>query len=80
MSCYQKLTERFQQIYRLDHAITYLNWDQMVMMPANGNDARADAIAELASVRHGFLTAPEVSDWFDEIESGGEVQLSLIHI
>ena len=74
MSYYQKLTERFQQIYRLDHAITYLNWDQMVMMPANGNDARAQAIAELASVRHGFLTAPEVSDWFDEIESSGEVQ------
>ena len=74
MSYYQKLTERFQQIYRLDHAITYLNWDQMVMMPANGNDARGQAIAELASVRHGFLTAPEVSDWFDEIESSGEVQ------
>ena len=74
MGCYQKLTERFQQIYRLDHAITYLNWDQMVMMPANGNSARAEAIAELASVRHSYLTASEVSDWLDETESIQEAQ------
>ncbi len=73
MGCYQKLTERFQQIYRLDHAITYLSWDQMVMMPSNGNESRAEAIAELASVRHRYLVAPEVSDWFDEIDGDTEV-------
>jgi len=69
MGSYQKLIERFQQIYRLDHAMTYLSWDQMVMMPANGNDSRAQAIAELASVRHSRLVAPEVSDWFDELDA-----------
>jgi len=71
MGCYQNLTERFRQISRLDHAIMYLSWDQLVMMPANGNDSRAEAMAELASVRHSYLTAPEVSDWFGEIDSDG---------
>jgi carboxypeptidase Taq len=70
MDTYQRLTERFQQIYRLDHAMTYLSWDQMVMMPPKGNASRAEAMAELASIRHSLLSADEVSDWFAEIEAG----------
>lgn len=71
MGCYQQLIERFQQISRLDHAITYLSWDQMVMMPVKGNDSRAEAMAELASIRHHCLTAPEVSEWFDDVDNKG---------
>lgn len=74
MDYYQKLTERFKQIYRLEHAITYLSWDQMVMMPGNGNDARAASMAELASIRHNYLTAPEVSDWLDEVDNLDDVE------
>ncbi len=65
MDAYPKLVERFAQISRLDHAMTFLSWDQMVVMPKNGNDSRSAAIAELASVRHARLTAPEVGDWLD---------------
>jgi len=39
------------------------------MMPANGNDSRAQSIAELASVRHSYLTAPELSDWFASVDT-----------
>lgn len=69
MSAYQKLSDRFQQIYRLDHAATFLGWDQMVMMPENGNEARSASIAEIAGLRHERLTAPEMQDWFSEAES-----------
>ncbi len=68
---YPKLVERFAEIYRLDHAITFLSWDQMVMMPEHGNDARSSSIAELAGIRHRMLTAPEVSDWFGESDVQG---------
>ncbi|MEM7260234.1 MAG: carboxypeptidase M32, partial [Pseudomonadota bacterium] len=60
---YQKLVDRFQQLHRLDHAMTFLSWDQMVMMPEHGNDARSSSIGELASLKHKLLTAPEMEDW-----------------
>ena len=66
---YPKLVERFTEIHRLDHAITFLSWDQMVMMPQHGNDARSSSIAELAGIRHRLLTAPEMADWFGECDT-----------
>lgn len=63
---YQKLVDRFQELHRLDHAMTFLSWDQMVMMPPNGNDARSASIAEIASIRHKLLTSMEVEDWIGE--------------
>ena len=69
MNSYQKLTDRFLQISRIDHAVTYLGWDQMVMMPEHGNEARSASMAELAGLRHGLLTAPELQDWLDTADS-----------
>lgn len=66
MNAYQKLVDRFGELHHLDHALTFLSWDQMVVMPVNGNDARSAAVAEIASIRHAKLTAPEVSDWLEE--------------
>ncbi len=65
---YGKLCNRFKELDRLQHAITYLSWDQMVMMPANGSQARSESIAELAGISHAKLTAPEVADWLSELE------------
>jgi carboxypeptidase Taq len=69
---YAKLTERFQQAYRLDHAMTFLSWDQMVMMPEQGNEARSSSIAELASLKHKLLTAPELEEWLQEAQSNDD--------
>ncbi len=69
---YQKLVERFQQIHRIDHAMTFLSWDQMVMMPERGNDARSSSIAELASMKHKLLTAEEVAGWFDNADASAD--------
>lgn len=59
---YPKLVQHFQKIAQLDHAMTFLQWDQLVMMPPAGNDSRAKAIAELASIRHELLIGAEVGE------------------
>jgi len=66
MSAYQKLVDRFVELHHLNHAMTFLSWDQMVMMPSNGNDSRSAAMAEIASIHHAKLTAPEVGDWLED--------------
>jgi len=68
LTAYQKLADRFMQLSRLDHAATYLSWDQMVMMPPNGNQARSESLAEIAGIRHELLTAPQLPDWLDTAE------------
>lgn len=60
MSAYDALVEKFRQLAQLDHAMTFLQWDQLVMMPPAGNDSRGQAIAELASLRHELLTSEAV--------------------
>ncbi len=64
----KQLENRFHRLAQLDHASTFLSWDQMVMMPNAGNGPRSTALAELASLRHEMLTAPAVSDWIGEVE------------
>jgi len=71
-TAYENLCERFREIDRLQHAITYLSWDQMVMMPAKGSVMRSESVAELAGISHAKLTAPEVEGWLSEASSGSE--------
>lgn len=80
---YTLLVEKFQQLDRLDHAMTFLQWDQLVMMPSAGNDARAKSIAELASMRHEMLTTPEIGDLLHEAGEqveGAEEKRSLLEM
>ena len=69
---YQNLRDRFNELYRLQHAMTYLGWDQMVMMPVNGNTSRSESIAEIAGIHHAKLTAPEVGEWLSELVDAQE--------
>lgn len=59
---YTQLVEKFQRLSRLNHAMTFLQWDQLVMMPASGNETRAKSIAELASMHHELLTEQEMGE------------------
>ena len=65
-NAYQELEKRFQRIAQIDHAITFLQWDQLVVMPPGGNEARAKSLAELTALRHELLTAPQVGDLIRE--------------
>ncbi|NJN51645.1 MAG: carboxypeptidase M32 [Gammaproteobacteria bacterium] len=54
---YAALEARQQEIAHLEHAASMLSWDEAVMMPTGGGDARADAMATLAKVRHRLMTS-----------------------
>ncbi|HHQ4682724.1 TPA: carboxypeptidase M32 [Aeromonas veronii] len=66
---YQKLEQHQQQIHRFSHLAAICGWDQAAMMPEGGNDARAEAIAELGLLIHQKRTAPELGDWIAQAES-----------
>ncbi len=63
---YLLLEEHFQKLSRINHALTFLQWDHMVMMPPGGSDARAKAIAELAALHHELLVSPRTGDLLQE--------------
>jgi carboxypeptidase Taq len=60
-AAYATLIARFTKIYRYQHLAAIAGWDQAAMMPANGNDARGAALAELAVLLHETLTAPTLA-------------------
>lgn len=62
MDTYQSLKQRFKKLAQINHALTFLHWDQMVMMPPGGNAPRAKAIAELTSMYHELLTEAETGE------------------
>ncbi len=45
-------------------------WDQLVMMPADGAPARAQQLGTLARLTHERATAEEIGEWLAEIERG----------
>ena len=63
---YNKLETHFQRLSHLGHALTFLQWDQLVMMPPRGNETRSEAIAELSSLYHDRLTDPALGDLLEE--------------
>ena len=59
------LETRFRRLSALSGAAGMLGWDQHVLMPSGGADARAEQLATLSVLRHELLTAPEVADELD---------------
>lgn len=64
MSHYEKLQNHFRKLSRLSHLESICGWDQAAIMPPGGNQARGEALAELALVMHEVATAPQLEDWF----------------
>ena len=56
--------ETLEKLWRRSHHLTHLQriaiWDQAANMPAKGNEARAAALAEIATSIHDLLTDPSV--------------------
>lgn len=50
----------------MKHLGAMAGWDEAVNMPKGSGQARASALAELASIEHETLTAPEVGEWIHE--------------
>jgi carboxypeptidase Taq len=69
MTYYEKLVKHSKKIDRLSHLEAICGWDQAAMMPEGGNDARSEAMAELAVMSHELSTASHLADWFNQAEA-----------
>lgn len=83
MSAFKKLVEHSQKCSRFQHLASICGWDQASMMPAGGNQARSEAMAELSVHIHGLMTQPQLADWISDAENedlNNEQQSSLREI
>lgn len=64
MSNYDQLIAHYQTINHFNHAQAILGWDAAANMPAGGNEARSNAMAELSVHVHRLSTQPQLDDWF----------------
>jgi len=59
---YDELTGIWHRLYRFQHLQSIAGWDQAAMMPPKGNDARANAMAEMEGLLHQMRTDPKLPD------------------
>ena len=57
---YDRLKTLHTRLHRLDHLGSIAGWDQAANMPPKGNDARAAALAELATLTHRLRADPDL--------------------
>ena len=62
---YAALHERFEGVAHLRHAQAMLSWDEAVTMPPGGGAARAEALAELARIKHERVSDERVGEWLE---------------
>ena len=65
MSAVKELKEHFQTLHHVGHAAQYLSWDEAVIMPDDGGEARAKSLATLRKISHELVTAPKVGELLD---------------
>jgi carboxypeptidase Taq len=58
---YDALTRRFGRIHRFGHLQNIAHWDQQANMPPGGNEARSQALAEMAALLHRLRTEPALA-------------------
>jgi carboxypeptidase Taq len=69
MKAYQKLESVFRQLAHLKHVGAICHWDEAVMMPPGGGEARAQALAGLETLQHQLLVEPHVKQWLAEAKT-----------
>ncbi len=65
---YEQLADHVRQTTALSQASGILMWDQEVMMPPKGAEARADQMAALEEVVHERRTDPRIGEWLAALE------------
>lgn len=59
---YDELTRHYQRLHRFDHLAAICGWDQAANMPPRGNEARSEALAELAGLTHRLRTDASLAE------------------
>jgi carboxypeptidase Taq len=63
MNVYQQLEQHFKKYYDFENLNAIVSWDEAAMMPTGGGEARAEALATLSAIQHGWLTNKKVAEW-----------------
>jgi carboxypeptidase Taq len=58
---YDELKRIWTQLHHFGHLQAIAGWDQAAMMPPKGNDARANAMAEMEGLLHRLRTDPKLA-------------------
>src|SRR6266487_1703218 len=66
-----RLKELLAEVDDLRKAATLLFWDQRVMMPAGGAEARAEASATVGRLAHEKFVSKEIGELLDELDEAG---------
>jgi len=69
-AAYGGLETRFARAARVDEAAGWLHWDQSVMMPPGGAEARGEQAATLAEISHEIIAAAETGDLLAAADAG----------
>ena len=62
---YTELAAHYHRISQLSHVKAITGWDEAVMMPHGGGEARAEAMATLEGLIHELSTDKRVGEWLD---------------
>ncbi len=58
---YDTLAATWRRLHHFGHLQAIASWDRSALMPASGNDARANAMAEMDGLLHGIRTDPQLA-------------------
>lgn len=75
---YNRLVQRLVEIHDLGTVAGVLQWDQEVMMPPKGVDARARQTALLARLAHERLTDPETADLINGADTDTDIERAMV--
>src|SRR5438876_11100386 len=64
----QRLRERMAELSDLAALEMLATWDQMVMMPSAGAEARAHQLGALSHVAHERATGADIGEWLTVLE------------
>jgi carboxypeptidase Taq len=78
MQALERLRGRMAELSDLSAIGMLSEWDQLVMMPADGAPARAQQLGTLARLTHERATGGEIGEWLAEIERGDGAELGEI--
>ncbi len=66
---YAALEARYRELGDLGHVSAMLNWDEAVMMPVGGGEARAQAMATLSALIHREVVSADTGAWLSQAQA-----------
>ena len=76
---YSTLCQRFEKISTLGEIESVLFWDNAVVMPQEGADARSRQVALIPSLQHQIYNLPDMEELFEKATQDNLVQENVLH-